>query len=104
MSLISGLINQTVDTIYSITKDGYGDVTTTTLYSDVRCRWQESIEQEVTIGGELIKYNVEMWLLPEITIKESYRISKNSETYVVVKVAKKYDLDGVHDHTKVYLK
>ena len=76
MSLVSGLLNQIVDNIYSVTTDGYGDKTTTTLYSNVSCRWEENVEQEVTIGGELIKYDIKMWVLPEISVKEGYRISK----------------------------
>ena len=104
MSLVSGLLNQIVDNIYSVTTDGYGDKTTTTLYSDVSCRWEENVEQEVTIGGELIKYDIKMWVLPEISVKEGYRVSKNSKTYVVVKTAKKYDINGICDHVEIYLR
>jgi len=103
MSLVSGLLNQTVTSISSVSSDGYGDVTETVVYSGTPCRWQESIEQEAQVGGELIRYNIEMWLLPEITIKEKYRVIKDLKTYVVVKAIKRYDLDGNHDHTKVYL-
>jgi hypothetical protein len=103
MSLIAGLANQQVDSIKSVTFDGYGDSTETTLYTDTSCRWQESIEQTAQVGGEFIKYIVEAWFFPSVEIEEKYRVTKNSKTYVVVKIAKKYDLSGNHDYTKVYL-
>lgn len=103
MSIISGALNQTIDSIKSVTSNEYNDKTLTVVYSDVRCRWQEKITQVVNSIGEEVTSKVQVWILPTITIKEGYRIVKDSITYVVVAYEKEYDLNGIHDHTKCYL-
>ena len=104
MSLVSGLLNQEITTVSSITNDQYGDVTTTTLYSGVVCRWQEKIQRITDTNNEEIVSTVEVWLLPNYTdIKEKYRIIFDSETYIVAGTEDKYDLGGKVDHIKLYL-
>ena len=103
MSLILPLLNQTIDTIYSTTTDGYGDVTTTTLYSSISCRWQEKVGVIVDNQAVERRYSVEACVSPDYTILDSYRIKKGTEIYIIVAIEKAYDLDGKHDHTKLYL-
>ena len=103
MSLISGLLNQTIDTVYSITLDGYGDSTRTIVYRDVPCRWIETIKVIADKEARLRQARVEVWILPDYDIKSTYEIVKDSETYKIVGIEKRYTLSGVHDHTKLYL-
>lgn len=103
MSLVSGLLNQNVSGIYSVSKDGYSDVTTTLKYSNVACRWQEKVEQVLNSGGELTDTKVQMWVEPNIVADIDYRVEKDSKTYVIIAVQKQYDLGGIHDHTKLFL-
>ena len=103
MSIVAGLLNQTIDSIKSVTIDGYGDTTAVTLYTYQPCRWQESVKQTTDSTNEEVTSTVEMWLFPDITIKENYQVVKDGVTYKVINVSKKYDIDGVHDFTKVLL-
>lgn len=103
MSIIDSLMNQTIDIIYSTTKDGWGIVTQTTVYSSVPCRWNEQIGKVVGPDQEEKTYRVSVWLTPDYTISYGYEFSKDSETYKVVGIEKKYDVVGTWDHTKVFL-
>jgi len=57
-SLVAGLLNQTIDTIYSTSSSGYGDKTETILYTNIPCRWQEISVLNVDAAGEKIDYEV----------------------------------------------
>lgn len=102
MSIISGLLNQTLTSISSVTKDGFGDISSTVVYSDIPCRFQEMIEQEVLATGEVVTYTVKMFLYPDIDIRKGYSVVYNLKTYTVQKVNPKYDLDGEKDHLEVW--
>ncbi len=103
MSLISGLLNQKVDYIKSTSVDGYGDVSATIVYRDVPCRWVNRISVIAGKEAKLRQSRAEIWLLPKYSISSDYEIVKDNETYKIVGVEEKYNLHGVHDHTKVYL-
>ena len=103
MSIVAGLLNQNIDYIYSITKDGWGSITQTIVYSEVPCRWIEKIGKVITVEQEEKTYSVEVWLTPNYTISYGYEFYKGSETYKVILIEKKYDIVGTWDHTKVFL-
>lgn len=103
MSLVNGLLNQTLTGIYSVARDRYGTPTQTLKESNVTCRWQEKIQRVVSVSGEVVVSKVECWLLPSVSVTESDRFVKNSVTYSVVAYSQHYNLSGSHDHTKVYL-
>ena len=103
MSIVSGLLNNTVDYIYSLSKDRYGTKTRTLSSSGVACRWQERVKRLSSKTGDTIFSNVEVWLEPDITVAETYEIVKDSETYKIVGVSKHYGLSGSHEYTKLYL-
>jgi hypothetical protein len=104
MSLISGLVKQKIDYIYSITRDAYGDKTLTLEYQSIPCRWQEKIQQVIDKDGEEKKSSVEVWIYPKYSsIQHDWQITKDSEDYFVVSIEKKYDLGGNLDHIKLFL-
>lgn len=104
MSLVDGLLNQTVDTIYSVSKDRYGDVTKSSEYTNEKCRWQNKIGRLVNTQGEDINYEVEVWLSKEHTdIRNDWRVVKDSKEYQVKAYAHLHDLMGNLDHIKLYL-
>jgi hypothetical protein len=103
MSLITGLTNQMIDTISSVTIDKYGDETSTTIYSNVPCRWSANSRLISTPEAVVEVVEITAWLLPEYTILYNYRFVKNNVTYKVSRVEPHYDLDGKLDHTKVVL-
>lgn len=110
MSLISGLLNQTVTSISSVSKDEYGDSTETVLHSNVSCRWEDKIvklirnnNENVRDNADIIEARSEMWVENDITINYNYRVLKNGKKYVVVEFKEGIDINGQHDHTKVWL-
>jgi hypothetical protein len=103
MSIFSGLMNQTIDYIYSSTTDGWGDITLATLYSAVPCRFQERIGRLVDETKDVIEYKVEAWIDNSYTIDQDYEVKKGTRTYRVVKYVDQYDLFGNKDHIKLFL-
>ena len=103
MGLIDGLYNQVIDTVASVTHDGYGDETSTTIYSSVPCRWVEQNTQLVTGIRETKESKVSVWLSPNYTILYDYKIIKDGEPYEIVSVEKKRSFDGTIDHVRLYL-
>jgi len=103
MSFVSGLLNQTVTGIYSVSKDRYGVSTSTLSASNVSCRWQEKINKVLASSGESVVSTIECWLEPSVTISETYEIVKDSRTHKVVALTKHYSLEGSHEYTKAYL-
>lgn len=102
MSLVSGLLNQTLTSISSITKDGYGDVSTTVLYSDTPCRIQYGVTRVVKATGEVITYKIKLFLYPDMDIREGYQIVYDSKTYTVKEVDPKFDIGGQKSHLELW--
>lgn len=103
MGLISPLINQKIDYIYSVSIDEYRDETRTIVYSNVPCRWEYSYKRSVTVQSDKLIYRVLAWILPTYTLQEDYLFEKDSEIYKVSLIQKKYDITGTLDHWKVFL-
>jgi hypothetical protein len=103
MSLVSGLLNQTITSISSTVDNGYGDKTKTVVESNVSCRWEEKSTEITNTNGEIIIASAEMWVMSDTSVKNGYRIIKDSSEYTVVGVENKYNLDGQVDHIKVFL-
>ena len=103
MSIVSGMLNQNIDTVYSITEDRYGDKTRTTEYSNVQCRWQEKIGRIVDALGDYREYRIEAWVMPDKDILINYEVVKDSSTYKVVGRETRVNLDGQTDHVKLFL-
>ena len=103
MSIISGLLNQTATSISSYTKDVYGDKTYTVVYSDVSCRWQEILEEEILGTGKVITYTIKMFLMPSVKVKRGYKVIRDGANFTVRKINTLCDLDGEVDHFEVYL-
>ena len=103
MSIISSAMNQTITSISSVTSNEYNDKTTTVVYNDVRCRWQEKTSMITTSSGEEVTSRIQVWVMPTISVLEGYRVIKDDVTYVIVGYEKRYDLNGNHDHTAIFL-
>jgi len=105
MSITAGLLNNSIDYIYSTTKNAYGKLVTTTVYHDVQCRWEEGTLKDLSNVAEALDYDIRVYLSPEYnTILESYVIEKDSLKYKIVKIRKPRDLAGEIDHVVLYLK
>jgi len=103
MGIVAGLLNQNINKIFSVTVDEYSDTSTTLVYSDVNCRWQEKINKVVDSNGEEVTTTVDVWLDPDKTIEYDYQIKKDSEVYRVVAREYRYNLYGIKDHVRLWL-
>jgi hypothetical protein len=103
MSIISAAMKHYIDSVYSVTKDRYGDSTRTLIYSDVPCRWNEHNNIVFDLNGEQKTTKVDVWLLPQYPIDYNYEFVRDNETYKIVAISKKAGLDGNIDHIRVYL-
>ena len=103
MSLISGLTNQVLDYVYSVTRNVFNDTARIQQYTNLPCRWQPKTERITTPNGEELVSTIQVWVEPENTINEDYEIVKGSKTYRIGIKQDKYDLDGNLDHIKFYL-
>jgi len=104
MSLVSGLVNQKIDTISALSKDGYGDDTATTVWTNIPCRWQTTVKHITNSNNEEVLSTIKVFLLPEYSaITYGYQITRDSVTYKVQLIKHNVDLDGVLDHIVLYL-
>lgn len=104
MTLLSGLANQTIDSVSSIAQDRYGDDTETVEFTNVPCRWQQSVQKIVGAEAEDIVSYVQVWVFPDhTTIAEGWKVTKGSETYTVSQREPRFDLAGNLDHVKLFL-
>ena len=103
MSIIASLMNHTITSISKSSVDGYGDETYTVIYSDVPCRWQEEITQEILPTGQVVTYTIKAFLLPNYDLKENFRVIKDSKNFTIRKINPKYDISGQKDHLEVFL-
>jgi hypothetical protein len=104
MSLISALVNQKIDYIYSVSLDKYSDRTKTQVYKDVPCRWETSFKRSITVGSDKLIYYTIAWILPSYSIAKDYIIEKDGEDYEIALIQYKYDMTGKLDHYKVFLR
>ena len=105
MSILEGLLGQSIDSICSTKTNGYGDTTQIIKYTSVPCRWQNITERIVNSINEEVTATIKIWLLPVYSdFLYSYQIVQNSKTYNIQLIKSVYDLDGNLDHIKMFLK
>jgi hypothetical protein len=109
LMLLEGILNQTITTIASTTRDGYGRITATTLYSDVPCRWQEKFTMTLDKFGNEAVSKAQAWLKDklydeDILIDIDYICTYNSKEYTVLAYEFHYDLSGEVEYIKLYMR
>ena len=104
MSLISVFLNQTINSISSVSIDGRNNKTTTIVYSNVPCRWTASTKRVLDNNNEEKIATVECWIGPEYVIRYDYQIIKGTTAYRIISINEKYDLAGNLDHFKLFLR
>jgi len=103
-SLISGLANQTIDKISSVTRDGFGDEVKETVWENVPCRFEISTTRSVGGNVERLSYTARAWLYPDYEdIAKEYIITKDDEDYKIQNIEKYYNLEGELDHIVLVL-
>lgn len=102
MSIVSGFFNQTID-IYSVSIDAYNNVTETSAYSNVPCRFVETTTRVIDVTAATKTYRAECWIDSGYTIKMDYIVKHDGEKYRVAAVEKRVNLFGENDHIKLLL-
>lgn len=104
MSLLSGLINQTLQKISSITKDAYNNEVKTIVYENIPCRFQMAQSRKQGVVVEAISYTAKVWLYPEYdNIEKDYVVTQDDKDYKILKIEKHYSLGGDLDHISLIL-
>jgi hypothetical protein len=103
------MLNQLITTIYSTDRDGYGEITKTSMYIDVPCRWQEKFEVVLDANGQEQISAIQAWLRTdlegtEIVILPDYIFLFLGTEYKVIIVSNHYNMLGQREYIKVYLK
>jgi hypothetical protein len=109
MSIVAGLLNQTITTMSSTTVDGYGALTKTTVYSGVKCRWQEKFQSVLDSQGQEVLSRIQVWL-PDthsnstVSIDINYIFLYNSVEYTVIAYSDHFNTLGEREYIKVFLR
>lgn len=107
--MIADLLNQTVTTIYSTSRDGYGTVTRTTVYSNVDCRWEEKFQMVLNKEGNEVMAQIECWLPTQIegtntSVQTDYVFLFGGTEYKVLAYSNHYNIRGAREYVKVFLR
>jgi hypothetical protein len=106
--MISDLLKQTVTTISSVSRDGYGTVTKTTVYSNIECRWEEKFQMVLNKEGNEVMSQIECWLPTEIqgsatSIDTDYVFTFGGTDYTVLAYSNNYNIRGEREYVKAFL-
>jgi len=107
--MIHNLLNQELDSISSTAFDAYGGKTLTELFTEIPCRWQEKFERILDSKGLEVVATKQCWIPPEhngdtITVDVDYIFSYNSTQHIVIAYTNEYNLQGVIEYIKVFLR
>lgn len=104
MGIFESLYNQTVDNIYSVSKNMYGDVSKTSVYTNVPCRFQRVKKKIFTTENVEVPVDAEIWLSDAYSdVTEDYIFEVDSVEYKIVNIDYQYDILGELDHIKFFL-
>jgi hypothetical protein len=106
--MIADLLNQTVTTIYSVGRDGYGTITKTSVYSNVECRWEEKFQLVLNKEGNEVMAQIECWLPTNIegsatSINTDYIFLFGGAEYTVLAYNNNYNIRGQREYVKAFL-
>jgi hypothetical protein len=109
MSVVTGLLNQTITTISSVVLDGYGAQTKTSVYTNMICRWEENFQTVLDKEGQEVIAKIEAWLPNTfnndvVSIDINYIFLYNSIEYKVIAHNNHFNLLGEREYIKVFLK
>lgn len=103
MSFVTPLLNQTITSISTVSRDGYGDTTFTSTYTNVKTRWQELTRQLVNAAGEQVLARVEMWIETGYVLHLGDKVVYGGEDHYIINYSTKYNLFGTAEYIKAYL-
>jgi len=63
----------------------------------------QEIDKRIQLDDQtFLDVSLAVWLKPSVTIANNDKVTWSGTDYRVVKIEKKYDENGTHEHTKVY--
>lgn len=95
--------NQKLDSIKSVTRDKWGNMTNAIIHQSVPCRFTDDVTKIREVATEDEKVVALVYTFPKYTIKVDYVITYENEDYLVSRVIKQRDLFGNVHHQKVLL-
>jgi len=102
--MISPLLRQNCSSVCSPSEDKYGDVVYTTTLENQKCRFVNKPLVVFSPTGAMEIARAQMWLKPDVTIEEQYRVRYENDNYEIVGISKERDLSGKLMYLKVLLR
>ena len=108
-SIVSGMLNQEITAISTTSRDGYGRVTKTQLYTDIPCRWQEMFQIILDKAGLETVAKIQSWIPDEyegevLDVESDFVVTFNGADYVVITTENRYNILGEREYIKLYLR
>lgn len=95
--------HQTVSAIKQETRDKWGDVTFSTIYTGVACRFVFDTSRLRRIEEDE-RVDALVYIGPKWDVQPDYIMTFEGNDYMVIKVFHEYDLFGNIDHLKITLR
>ena len=102
--MISPLLRQNCSSVCSPSEDKYGDVVYTTTLENQKCRFVNKPLVVFSPTGAMEIARAQMWLKPDVSINEQFRVRFDGENFEVLSVEKNYDITGKLMFLKVNLR
>lgn len=96
--------NQKLDSISKVTRDKWGDMTTTIIYQSVPCRFTNDTSRIRGGFAEQELADALAYIGPKYTVVVDYVVVYENEEFLVFKVFGERDLFGNIHHKKLLLK
>lgn len=91
--LVRRFFRQTIDEIRSV-QFGVSGPTSTTVASNVACRWEEKTEYLLDKAEQQVVSRATAYVGPETPVEVDYEVVYQGKVYTVIKVAAEVDGDG----------
>jgi len=109
VSIVDGILNQTLTSISSTTRDGYGRVVSTELYTSIPCRFQSRFDLVLDKTGQESVSKAQIWIKDsidgeDITVDVDYICVYGGINYTVMAYEYHYNLMGEVEYIKLYLR
>jgi len=97
-------MNQNIEAISKVSRDKWGDRTSTILYQNVPCRFTDNLTKIREVSSEGDKVDAVAYIEKKFVVAMDYIVTFESEDYIISGFAKERDLFGKVHHQKLILK
>ena len=104
MSIAVGLFNQSITSISREARDKWGNITHTTLYQNVPCRFSFDTDRGRSVTVETEPVDAYAYIGDNHSVLVDDLVVYDANNYLILGIRNAYDLFGNIDHKKLLLK